>query len=540
MAKLSTKNINTIVEYTTKYWWHFIFTILSLLIFRGLSLRWTTQQGDAAGYVDAMSDQSNTGDINFTYGFSVGALRDLFSQNPDEFGPNSFMFNRSDKPFIHWHPYLFGYIVRLFPSSIQVEAVPLLLLASSYSLGLILLVRQIYCSEISNAKKVAVCLLFLLSPILVESINGQPYFDKLFFGPCIAILLLLFRRTKSKKFRIHKIVVLLILSFTLSERISLMAALMVLAVIIIFSKELLLEKLEVSILVFTCIIGILWYILWNQFFSWNPDMQNTSFGNYFPNLRELFFGTRGRNFLVFLCNVLPFLFLTLLRTRYFIIAISTIMPNLLVNIGGAELSGYSTHYHSVYLPILMCLSVLAFGTNSRTVKSKKMHTIAILMALFFSVIGTISYFGTTSNLSMISSTRMQVQNATGAFGLIPASKYTQRSSMKSELEELFNEVSQDTRKTISAPESFMPALTSLGFGSIDYFPIGLGSSELVIVPFTDDKFTNVEVSFYGLVPMENREKWSKTILDIIGSSYDLISSKSGYLGNIALYERISN
>ena len=112
--------------------------------------------------------------------------------------------------------------------------------------------------------------------------------------------------------------------------------------------------------------------------------------------------------------------------------------------------------------------------------------------------------------------------------------------MKSELEELFKGIKEDTRKTISAPESFMPVLTSLGFGSIDYFPVGLGSTELVIVPFTDDTFANVEVSFYGLVAMENREKWSKTILDIIGNSYSLISKKSGYFGNIAIYKYSSS
>jgi len=540
MAKLSNKNSNILTGYSTKYRWHLALAILFLLIFRSLSSRWITQQGDAAGYVDAMSDQSNTGDINFTYGFSVDALRDLFSQDPDEFGPDSFMFDRSDKPFFHWHPYLFGYIVRLFPNILQVEAVPLLLLASSYSVGLILLIKQTYHSRISSAQKIAVYFLFLLSPILVESINGQPYFDKLFFGPGIAILLLLFRRMKSHKFRVHKIVVLLILSYTLSERISLMAALMVLGVMTIFSKELALKKLEISILVLTCIIGIVWYILWNQFFSWNPDMQNTSFRNYFPNLRELFFGTRRANFIVFVWNVLPFLCLTLLQFRYFIIGISTLMPNLLVNIGGAELTGYSTHYHSVYLPILLCLSVLAIDTSTSTVKSKKTHTVTTLLALFFSVIGAVSYHGMNSELSISSSIRTQAQKVTDTFGSIPGTKYAQRIAMKSELEELFKGIKEDTRKTISAPESFMPVLTSLGFGSIDYFPVGLGSTELVIVPFTDDTFANVEVSFYGLVAMENREKWSKTILDIIGNSYSLISKKSGYFGNIAIYKYSSS
>ena len=110
------------------------FAGLVLFMFRGFDSRWENQQGDAAGFVDAMTDQSGTGDINFTYGFSLDALRKLFSLNPDELNSENFLFSRTDKPFIHWHPYLFGFIIRLFPTLFQVQVIPLLVLAGSYSL----------------------------------------------------------------------------------------------------------------------------------------------------------------------------------------------------------------------------------------------------------------------------------------------------------------------------------------------------------------------------------------------------------------------
>ena len=516
------------------------FAGLVLFMFRGFDSRWENQQGDAAGFVDAMTDQSGTGDINFTYGFSLDALRKLFSLNPDELNSENFLFSRTDKPFIHWHPYLFGFIIRLFPTLFQVQVIPLLVLAGSYSLGLILMIRRIYTSKISIFNKLVIIIVFLLSPVLVGAINGQPYFDKLFFGPCVAILFLLFPHKENQKFRVQKIVAWLILSFTFSERISLMAALMVLGVLILFWKEVGLQSRQALIVIGTCLIGIFWYLLWSKFISWNPDMQNTSFRYFLPNLNDLFFGNRKSNFFIFISNLLPLLVLTLVRIRYFIIALVMATPNLIVNIGGAELSGYSTHYHSVYLPILMCLGVVAMTEIAGKVVTRKKQNVVTSLAVVLSILGTYNVARINTNLHLVSTLRIQTQDAADAFGLIPMSKVAQRNAIKSELDKIFMGLIKENESTISAPESFMPALTSRGFGSINYFPIGVGSDELVVVPFIDDKFTNIDVSIYGLVPIESREKWSQIILGELTQSYRMVYQASGITGNIAIFQKTSS
>ncbi len=538
MKHKSPKAIVSLITLFNQYKFILIFAGLTLSIFRSLESRWGIQQGDAAGYVDAMSDQSNTGDINFTYGFSLDALRKLFSLNPNEIDNNSFIFNRSEKPFIHWHPYLLGYIVRIIPNLFEVHFLPLLLLASSYALGMVLILRQIYLSKISNFKKTAITIPTVISPILIEAMNGQPYFDKLFFGPCIAILILLLVHKENHHLRIQKIVTLLIVSYTLSERVSLMAALMVLGVLVVCSKELGFRMNQKAILVVTCFFGLSWYIIWNQLISWNPDMQNTSITYFLPNLQELFFGFRRENFLIFISNVLPFLVLTIFHFRYFLIAFFSIVPNLLVNIGGAELSGYSTHYHSVYLPILVCLSVLSIVKSGPSPIANKYQSSIILLAITLSIAGSSNY-GSLQNLAKSADAlRIHLGTVADSFGLIPNSKYEQRKALKSEYQDLFSGIRKDAGMSISAPESLMPSLTSVGFGSIDYFPVGVGSDDLLVVPFTDPDFTNVEVSIYGLVPIESRDKWSRTILAVIENSYQLISKKSGSFGNIAIYEKI--
>jgi hypothetical protein len=110
--------------------------------------------------------------------------------------------------------------------------------------------------------------------------------------------------------------------------------------------------------------------------------------------------------------------------------------------------------------------------------------------------------------------------------------------LKAEYQDLFSGIRKNISMSISAPESLMPSLTSVGFGSIDYFPVGVGSDDLLIVPFTDPDFTKVEVSIYGLVPIESRDKWSRTILEVLEKSYKLMSKKSGGFGNIAIYVKM--
>lgn len=515
------------------------FLIFTLLIFRGLYSRWSLQQGDAAGFVDAMTDQSDTGDINFTYGFSVDQLRKSINTNSSELNVDNFEFSRADKPFIHWHPYLLGFIVRLFPAVFQVQVIPLLLLASSYSLGLVLIFRHLYTSKVSSFKKVAIIVLFTFSPILMGSINGQPYFDKLFFGPCVATLFLLFRGQINQKYRVQKIVAWLIISFTFSERISLMASLIVLSSLVFFWKELEFNTKQALVIIGTCLIGIVWYLVWNKYISWNPDIQNASFKYYLPNLRELVFGFRNTNFEVFVLNVLPLLTLTLLKFRYFIITLFSITPNLLVNIGGAELAGYSTHYHSVYLPVLLFFGALSITKVVESEKVRKKQRIALTTALAFLVIGTLGITKNENDLGIATIIKTKASDAMDAIGLIPIDKINQRESMKAELESIFKVLNKKTNKTISAPESFMPTLTATGFGSINYFPIGVGSDDLIVVPYTDNTFAKIEVSIYGLLPAESRETWSKVIMEELMRSYKTIIKKSTSYGYVAIFEKLS-
>jgi hypothetical protein len=66
--------------------------------------------------------------------------------------------------------------------------------------------------------------------------------------------------------------------------------------------------------------------------------------------------------LSFLLVNLPFLLVILIKSpRLFIITFAMMVPNIIGNIGGAEKTGYFTHYHTLYFPFLVYSFCISFG-----------------------------------------------------------------------------------------------------------------------------------------------------------------------------------
>ena len=316
-----------------------LFLTLTTLIYLGLKSRWITQQGDAAGFVDAMTDQSKTGDINFTYGLSTKALSRLFADAPSQIDASQFFDPDSSTSFIHWHPYLFSYIPRIIPVRIfQIENLPLGLLAASYAFGITIIYRYMQKMEIPIRYRAIYTMIVLSSPVFIESIHGQPYFDKLFFGPCVGILVYIYSENRMSKRNFIKIIILIIVSITLSERVSLIVSIVVIASLILKYRFEALRDKHLLALVILSIIGVVWYFFWQRYISLNPNMANSGVNYYWMNIRNLFTPVRETLFLTFFLTLMPFLILIGRNLKLLIVAIISVIPNLVVTIGGAELT----------------------------------------------------------------------------------------------------------------------------------------------------------------------------------------------------------
>ena len=86
----------------------------------------------------------------------------------------------------------------------------------------------------------------------------------------------------------------------------------------------------------------------------------------------------------------------------------------------------------------------------------------------------------------------------------------------------------------------MPALVSLGQSKFDYFPVGLGFDEFVVVPYTDSSLKQVAFSIYGLVPLSDQKEWSQGFIEILKLRYHALGKAQVPHGNIVIYKIIKD
>ncbi len=514
--------------------------LLSLGIFRGLNSRWLTQGGDAAGFVDSLAGDQPAFRLNFTYGLSFTRLRELWS-DPSNLPPISPFSNIYEGvSFFEIHPYIFSYFFRWIPQPFfEIQWAPLFLLATSYSIGILLLLKYLEIGLGSNYKVALVFATIATSPILVESMRGQPYFDKLFFGPCIALIFILYYKDLTKTQPRILALLLLIMLQSLSERTTLMSSIVALLILITkYKSNFILNRkiLQVTIL---SVFGIFWHFFWIRNFSANTDLNNLGFTYYIHNLKEAFFGDRRNNLLIFFLLLLPFILLMLGKIRFIFFTFVFILPNLIVTVGGAELTGFLTHYHSLHLPIVLSFSVIAISHcySSENVAAMYKYLIPVSLCLSFVANGSYNYFtlGIENNKTSLANTQARVLDVYGlAPGTVEQGRRSQEQGLLKSLRD-FRDLKVNHNTRISSPEVFMPTLTSLGFRTIDYFPIGIGDNEIIIVPYLDETEQEIDVVFYGQLPREYRNLWSERILNELNESYVRVSFLKESFGNFAIY-----
>jgi hypothetical protein len=285
------------------------------------------------------------------------------------------------------------------------------------------------------------------------------------------------------------------------------------------------------------VLGIAWYQIWTRNISQNQDLDSISVANMRNNLVEAIFGSRQSGLIVFIIGLSPF-FLVLLRNWYFFaIGLISIAPNILVTVGGAELFGYQTHYHSIYLPILVGLSTVALLQVN---KSKKYNRISISLTICLGIFSNLYYSNhVNQSLTLNTLVRSTSSNTLDAFGAGPKQLVRAREEMTKTLQEELASFLTDKKSSISAPESYMPILTQLGFRKVDYFPIGVGSSEYIVLPLMKDNLSEIDVLLYGHFTVEKNEILSRLIRRKLNSEYSKLHQIQGPYGTFELYSKKS-
>jgi hypothetical protein len=507
-------------------------------IFRGLNSRWILQNGDTAGFVDAFKSRSLEEFSSFVYGSSGFQLIEVLGKGLENFSAGDLINKDPEFNVFNSHAYLLPYLFRNFSLLFNSPStLPLFLVALSYGVGFATLMKLAVDSKLTTLSVLTSTFIVVISPIFFFGLIGQPYMDRLFFGPCILVMYLIHRNINLSKSGFVASIIVMTIAALISERASLIMGIIVFLLLLFQVRKKETRNRYSITLIFLSLILIFWYFIWSYVYSTSPYSANMSIDVIKGNLQSIFFGNRQNNFISFALCLAPFLISGVRFPKYLVISLVALIPNLFVSVGGAELTGYASHYHALYLPAI----VFSVFVKKPKIVNKKIFSqidqyfsqITIsLLAIFVSL----NYIGqpAEAKVSMANAIAM-TRHVADALGALPKDVKYARQVQTEERKSLFRDLELKGKAGISSPEGFMPVLVSEGASKVDAFPIGVGSAELVVVPFTDDSFNAIQFSLFGLVPVEDQLAWSALFMNILELEYVQESKHSGSYGHIALY-----
>ncbi len=379
--------------------------------------------------------------------------------------------------FKQWHTYgilyLLSPLVGLFGSTLTLSVFTIL------SFFTILFLVYLFLRERKVDPATAVCFLFLVSihPAWSYSIQGQTYVDRFFVGLGFLLLYVL-DKYPSKKWWI---LFLSILCASLSDRFGILVG------GILIGKEVLFWFSKKSWDRFNFFVGFIctiasvllvkFYVHHPHYGSFASSMSPSAFiGNlknpvFFENL--VFFMT---------LNILFYGIFAAFSWRYFLLSIGLMLPNILGSIGGAEKTGFFTHYHSTYFPLLIFAAVDGFAKiyNSKSAQKfsplKRSFVFSGLVLVFAIGIGG----GVTGGDNQFTFKQNNLQNMGLVVGLRDSYSYLFGEKMNALQNKLSMLEIVASGKSVSTVESLMPifALTR----QVHLYPIGLDTVDFLVLP----------------------------------------------------------
>jgi hypothetical protein len=213
------------------------------------------------------------------------------------------------------------------------------------------------------------CLVITAHPSWSEGmLNGQFYPDRLFLLLGFVFMCLIAREGTPRSWQLTAA----ILCALVTERAAIISGIFVLLYVALYWRKRSLDryfKLGLA-------AGLLLYGFFILKFVVAGTTSGYAYSQFLRSLAELIASSHSPGYaskaLVFLTINAIFLIIALFEWRAAIIAAVLMLPNLLGNIGGAEKTGWTTHYHDLYLPALLWAAMLGYCVAYRQAKSLRL------------------------------------------------------------------------------------------------------------------------------------------------------------------------
>lgn len=208
-------------------------------------------------------------------------------------------------------------------------------------------------------------------------------------------------------------------------------------------------------------------------------------------------------------GLLPFILVNLLfigifvpfaGIRYFVLTLGALIPNLLVSVGGAELNGWSTHYHAMYLPFIIFAASIGYlrliqGFNTGKSRAAFASVVGIYTLI---IVGYLNPFTGKFEKPFLASMQRAVIGTMSRYYFTPTQSYERVAPAF--IRSLNETIPQGAK--VSAIEGVMPVLYKSRFLSL--YPMDMDSADYLVISGTasDGKVTSVSGANSHLGPLQ--------------------------------------
>ena len=377
---------------------------------------------------------------------------------------------------------------------------------------------------------IAFSLLVMAHPAWSHASLGDFYADR-FFMPLgllyVALLCdLINRKNDVSRWYWAILFVVGLLAAATTERAAIMIALFTLVYLAFFWKKIVNRMPRIILILFS--LGLLLHVyIYLKFLyvdhgtgSLSATLKGAAL--FFEQLKSPTYTAQVNEFLVI--NIVLFGIFSLFDWRLALIAFATLLPNLLTTIGGAEKTGWATHYHSMYFPFLVYAATIGYSKLWVSLGQTKYRL--LLIALVLVLIPTISNYS------------VGYGNQNGALKRVYDFYYNGTQSSEKQLASKLAQIAASIPEgtTVTTSEQFVPSLY-LG-RTIYFYPIGIDSADYAVLT----KVAQPDGSFYyaGAVSYITGEapKVDMCLTERLKKDGYNVNQPRLLVGNIAVLERL--
>jgi hypothetical protein len=452
-----------------------------------LKLMFFTHGIDTAGMVDLVGNIAHGRGMVSSAFSSFYSIWDLLNKPPDIYCQDAFSSLFADANFALWHPYLIAYPMAALTwvPGFDALTVTTLMLATSLIGGLAALywfLRRQGCAVGPAILFVAV--VFLFQP-WSGNLAGQFYFDRLFFLPALVLIFTVHERLTTGRGSWVAIVLSAAACMAISERPAIMCGAFLIAYTVLWHGPAVWRSRDARLLIGLGLCAFVYVGLYAIFVQNSKYYSSFGIRNFLYSI-DLVLGVLRLPSEKMIAVLLPMLILSIFSWRAGLVAVGAIIPNFLITVGGAEKTGFLTHYHSPYLPFVVAaagLGLLRLDELAR--RPEGMRKLAGQAALGGVLVAAGAY---GHHLDSANLTRpfafTATPDQTQFVAVLPTDQWPLIQSIKFRrdfLQRVAAEIPMGA--SVSSSDWVMPALVDRGIKLVDYAPIGLGARDFVIMEY---------------------------------------------------------